>query len=143
MPHLDSPASVGHALACPRPWFSQLYGSRRGRDQKPTANRQSPKASSLIRADGGSEIRRVRVIQHGPHEVRRHPRLIVAIHAAELRTGLVERLHRSEEHTSELQSLRHLACPPPPGKKKSRGRTDTHRGHEIASDTGRRRAPSA
>src|SRR5262245_12401515 len=41
-----------------------------------------------------SKTRRVRVIEHAPHEVRIHARAIVAAHASELNGFLIECLHR-------------------------------------------------
>ena len=49
---------------------------------------------------------RVRVIDHGPQEVRRHAGAVVAAHAAELHTVLVERLHRQVRERGECARAR-------------------------------------
>src|ERR1035438_2555692 len=84
----------------------------------------------------GGQVFRLRAISHPPHHVRIHPLEIVLVELREARRVLLRRLDqkplvrffprspqevafngfsarssvRSEEHTSELQSLRHLVC---------------------------------
>ena len=76
-------AAFDRLRRCPGGGPGTRSGARRGR-----------RTTTLIGLRRGREPRGIGVIEHAPHEVRRHARAIVAAHAPQLHALLIERLHR-------------------------------------------------
>src|SRR5205814_10561705 len=98
-PPLSSPTS------CPPPAAPHPFPTRRSSDL-PSTRRAPPPCTP-----GWTSRRRRRVPSHGLYEVlQRRPCTFVVQRGEHRQVGRDEPLVRSEEHTSELQSLRHLVC---------------------------------
>src|SRR5262245_21910472 len=71
-------------------------------------DRFAPGHGDVFTKLAGEVIANLHVLQSLGHHLRLHVRALAAELAKIL--DVIDRRHRSEEHTSELQSLRHLVC---------------------------------